>query len=100
MRMQRLNSYLIRVLLILGSLVAMLPIYMAVVNSFKTQGEMFQSFLALPTTLHWENYSDAFNKINLLGSSMNSAIVSFLGIGELSSVPHLRDTSCHVPQAV
>ena len=39
MRMQRLNSYLIRLLLILGSLVAMLPIYMAVVNSFKTQGE-------------------------------------------------------------
>ncbi|MFX3647235.1 MAG: carbohydrate ABC transporter permease [Paenibacillus sp.] len=81
MRMQRLNSYLIRLLLMLGSLVAMLPIYMAVVNSFKTQGEMFQSFIALPTTLHWENYSDAFNKINLLGSSMNSAIVSFLGIG-------------------
>ncbi|WP_366347808.1 carbohydrate ABC transporter permease [Paenibacillus amylolyticus] len=81
MRRQRLNSYLIRLLLILGSLVAMLPIYMAVVNSFKTQGEMFQSFIALPTTLHWENYSDAFNKINLLGSSMNSAIVSFLGIG-------------------
>ncbi len=79
--MQRLNSYLIRLVLVLGSLVAMLPIYMAVVNSFKTQGEMFQSFIALPTTLHWENYSDAFNKINLLGSSMNSAIVSFLGIG-------------------
>lgn len=81
MRMQRLNSYLIRLLLILGSLVAMLPIYMAVVNSFKTQGEMFQSFIALPTTLHWENYTDAFNKINLLGSSLNSAIVSILGIG-------------------
>ncbi|MEC0126246.1 carbohydrate ABC transporter permease [Paenibacillus pabuli] len=81
MRMQRMNSYLIRLLLVLGSLVAMLPIYMAIVNSFKTQGEMFQSFIALPTTLHWENYSDAFNKINLLGSSLNSAIVSFLGIG-------------------
>ncbi|MFB8376651.1 carbohydrate ABC transporter permease [Paenibacillus taichungensis] len=81
MRMQRINSYLIRVLLVLGSLVAMLPIYMAIVNSFKTQGEMFQSFIALPTTFHWENYSDAFHKINLLGSSLNSAIVSFLGIG-------------------
>ncbi|MGQ8873497.1 carbohydrate ABC transporter permease [Paenibacillus sp. TSA_86.1] len=81
MRMQRLNNYLIRLLLILGSLVAMLPIYMAVVNSFKTQGEMFQSFIALPTTLHWENYTDAFNKINLLGSSLNSAIVSIFGIG-------------------
>lgn len=81
MRMQRLNNYLVRLLLILGSLVAMLPIYMAVVNSFKTQGEMFQSFIALPTTLHWENYTDAFNKINLLGSSLNSAIVSILGIG-------------------
>ncbi|MBR2563077.1 MAG: carbohydrate ABC transporter permease [Paenibacillus sp.] len=81
MRMQRLNTILIRLFLILGSLVAMLPIYMAVVNSFKTQGEMFQSFIALPTTLHWENYADAFNKINLLGSSLNSAIVSILGIG-------------------
>lgn len=81
MRMQRLNNILIRLFLILGSLVAMLPIYMAVVNSFKTQGEMFQSFIALPTTLHWENYADAFNKINLLGSSLNSAIVSILGIG-------------------
>ncbi|KAA8785479.1 carbohydrate ABC transporter permease [Paenibacillus amylolyticus] len=81
MRMQRLNNYLIRLLLVLGSLLAMLPIYMAVVNSFKTQGEMFQSFIALPTTLHWENYTDAFNKINLLGSSLNSAIVSILGIG-------------------
>ncbi|UPK43566.1 MULTISPECIES: carbohydrate ABC transporter permease [Paenibacillus] len=81
MRMQRINSYLIRLLLVLGSLVAMLPIYMAIVNSFKTQGEMFQSFIALPTTFHWENYSDAFTKINLLGSSLNSAIVSFLGIG-------------------
>ncbi|MDR9747775.1 MULTISPECIES: carbohydrate ABC transporter permease [Paenibacillus] len=81
MRMQRINSYLIRLLLVLGSLVAMLPIYMAIVNSFKTQGEMFQSFIALPTTFHWENYSDAFHKINLLGSSLNSAIVSFLGIG-------------------
>ena len=81
MRIQRLNSYLIRLLLIIGSLFAMLPIYMAVVNSFKTQGEMFQSFIALPTKLHWENYADAFTKINLLHSSMNSAIVSFLGIG-------------------
>ncbi|CAI6081008.1 Melibiose/raffinose/stachyose import permease protein MelC [Paenibacillus sp. JJ-100] len=81
MRIQRLNTILIRLFLILGSLVAMLPIYMAVVNSFKTQGEMFQSFIALPTTLHWENYADAFNKINLLGSSLNSAIVSILGIG-------------------
>ncbi|MDR6723182.1 raffinose/stachyose/melibiose transport system permease protein [Paenibacillus amylolyticus] len=81
MRIQRLNSYLIRLLLIIGSLFAMLPIYMAVVNSFKTQGEMFQSFIALPTTLHWENYAEAFTKINLLHSSMNSAIVSFLGIG-------------------
>ncbi|MBU5352658.1 carbohydrate ABC transporter permease [Paenibacillus barcinonensis] len=81
MRMRRINNVLIRLFLILGSMIAMLPIYMAVVNSFKTQGEMFQSFIALPTTLHWENYADAFNKINLLGSSLNSAIVSILGIG-------------------
>ncbi|MNV53996.1 L-arabinose transport system permease protein AraQ [compost metagenome] len=53
---------------------------MAIVNSVKTQGEMFSSFVSLPTSLHWENYSQAYEKIHLLNSSLNSAIISFVGI--------------------
>lgn len=79
--MKKINSLLIGLILSIGSLFTCFPIYMAVVNSFKTQGEMFASFTALPTKLHFENYTQAFEKIHLLNSSMNSVIVSVLGIG-------------------
>ncbi|WP_068786964.1 carbohydrate ABC transporter permease [Paenibacillus phocaensis] len=81
MRMKRIHSLLIGLILSVGALFTCFPIYMAVVNSFKTQAEMFESFVALPTKLHFENYSQAFEKINLLNSSLNSVIVSVIGIG-------------------
>ncbi|RRJ63712.1 carbohydrate ABC transporter permease [Paenibacillus oralis] len=81
MSMKKINSLLIGLILSVGALFTCFPIYMAVVNSFKTQGEMFASFVALPTKLHFENYTQAFEKIHLLNSSMNSVIVSVLGIG-------------------
>ncbi|TYA14733.1 carbohydrate ABC transporter permease [Paenibacillus faecis] len=81
MSMKRINSLLIGLILSVGALFTCFPIYMAVVNSFKTQAEMFESFVALPTKLHFENYSQAFEKINLLNSSWNSVIVSVIGIG-------------------
>lgn len=79
--MKRIHSLLIGLILSVGALFTCFPIYMAVVNSFKTQAEMFESFVALPTKLHFENYSQAFEKINLLNSSWNSVIVSVIGIG-------------------
>ncbi|MFB9327873.1 carbohydrate ABC transporter permease [Paenibacillus aurantiacus] len=81
MRMKSLSSILVLLALSVGAVFSLFPIYMAVVNSFKTQGEMFESFISLPTSLHFENYSDAFTKINLLNSSWNSAVISILGIG-------------------
>ncbi|GIO84238.1 sugar ABC transporter permease [Paenibacillus faecis] len=81
MSMKKIHSLLIRLILSVGALFTCFPIYMAVVNSFKTQGEMFESFVALPTKLHFENYSQAFEKIHLLNSSLNSVVVSVIGIG-------------------
>ncbi|MBB3112819.1 raffinose/stachyose/melibiose transport system permease protein [Paenibacillus phyllosphaerae] len=81
MRNRSISSLLITLVLAIGAVVAVFPIYMAVVNSVKTQGEMFESFISLPTAFHWENYSDAFTKINMLNSSWNSAVISILGIG-------------------
>jgi len=36
--------------------------------------------MSLPTKLHFENYSQAFTQIHLLDSTINSAIVSVIGI--------------------
>jgi len=81
MTLRRTASAAIVVFLALGAAVACFPIYMAVVNSFKTQGEMFESFVALPSKLHFENYAQAFEQVNLLRSTMNSVLLSLLGIG-------------------
>ncbi|MBD2867439.1 carbohydrate ABC transporter permease [Paenibacillus arenilitoris] len=81
MKPSKTTSLLITVMLSIGAAVSFFPIYLAVINSFKTQGEMFRSFVALPTEIHFGNYADAFEKINLLGSTLNSVIISVLGIG-------------------
>jgi raffinose/stachyose/melibiose transport system permease protein len=56
------------------------PIYMAVINAFKTQSEMYTSVLSLPTKLHFENFSQAFKKANMLHSAWNSIMVTLTGI--------------------
>ncbi|MFD1952954.1 carbohydrate ABC transporter permease [Paenibacillus thailandensis] len=81
MKTKSISSFFITLTLSAGAVFALFPIYMAVVNSVKTQGDMFRSFTALPTVFHWENYSQAYEKINLLQSSLNSAMLSVLGIG-------------------
>lgn len=79
--MRRATSLFVTLVLSIGAAISFFPIYMAVINSFKTQGEMFQSFTSLPTRIQWENYSNAFGEINLLNSTLNSVIISLIGIG-------------------
>lgn len=81
MKQNKTTSLLITVMLSIGAAVSLFPIYLAVINSFKSQGEMFSSFVALPTKISFNNYADAFVRINLLGSTLNSVIISVLGIG-------------------
>jgi len=81
MRSNRLSSLGITLALIAASLVAIFPIYLAVINSFKTQGEMFESFTALPSSLMLDNYTEAFSRLSMVSSLTNSIIVSILGIG-------------------
>lgn len=81
MKQKKSTSLLVGILLTIGAAISFFPIYLALINSFKTQGDMFRSFVALPTRISFENYVQAFEKINLLGSTLNSVIVSVLGIG-------------------
>ncbi|WP_139991545.1 carbohydrate ABC transporter permease [Paenibacillus paridis] len=80
MRQNKASSILITVILSIGAAISFFPIYLAIINSFKTQGEMFKSFISLPTKLHFNNYADAFNQINLLNSTVNSIVISVIGI--------------------
>lgn len=74
--------YSVMSLLVLSVLAVyfLFPIYMAVINSFKSQSEMYGSVLSLPSRLQLDNYVQAFKKTNMLRSAWNTVVVSVTGI--------------------
>jgi len=73
-------SYLTTLALIIMGIISFFPIYMAIVNSFKSQGEIFTSALAVPTALNFDNYVTASGRIDLAGSAINTLIVTAIGL--------------------
>lgn len=61
--------------LVLWALMVMLPLAWAVLTSFKTDAQIFSSPWSLPDTLHFENWSRAWNEANIGGYFLNTLIV-------------------------
>lgn len=66
--------------LLAGAFVTLFPIYMALLNSVKTQGDMLTNILALPSSLEWGNYADAFRKTDYMRSLRNTIVVAATGL--------------------
>lgn len=77
---RRLYSVLSLIVLGLLAIYFLFPIYMALVNSFKTEAEMYRSVLGFPKTFHFSNYAEAFKKANMLRSGWNTVVVTVTGI--------------------
>jgi len=56
------------------------PIYMAALNSVKTEGAMLTNVLSVPASLEWANYADAYEKIDFLNSLRNTVVVTAIGV--------------------
>jgi raffinose/stachyose/melibiose transport system permease protein len=80
MRVNRVASISTNVILTVLAVVSFFPIYMSVINSFKTQGELFKSVLSLPKSFTLDNYIGVFTELNLLGSAFNTLIVTVIGL--------------------
>ena len=63
-----------------ASFSSLLPIVLAVMNALKTTVEIGSNPLALPTQLHWENFSSAWRNAQLGPSLLHSAEVASLTI--------------------
>ena len=62
-------------MLVLWGFMVTLPLVWAVMTSFKTDREIFTSPWALPTELHFENWSRAWNQANMSDYFGNTVIV-------------------------
>jgi len=65
-----------QLILIFWSLIVLLPLLWMVMTSFKTDREIFFSPWELPETLHWENFSRAWQEARIGEFFLNSVIVT------------------------
>lgn len=66
--------------LITASAFTLFPIYMGLLNSFKSDGEMLNNVLAFPSRLNFSNYLDAYRKIEYMNSFINTVAVTVIGV--------------------
>ena len=81
MKQKRLiSNILVFTFLTLAALFTLFPLLMALVNSFKTNGELLSNVMSLPTEFHTENYARTFDKMHYLRSLCNTVILAGLGV--------------------
>ncbi len=76
----RLTQILVYLFLTFAAFFCLLPILMAIMNSFKTNGELLTDVMALPKGLSFDNYIRTFNKMHYMRSLLNTVILSGLSV--------------------
>jgi raffinose/stachyose/melibiose transport system permease protein len=76
----RLTQILVYLFLTIAAFFCLLPILMAIMNSFKTNGELLTDVMALPKGLSFDNYIRTFNKMHYMRSLFNTVILSGLSV--------------------
>lgn len=67
-------------LLMLFCVVYLSPLYIILVNSFKSRAEMYENVLALPGSLTWEYYAGAVQRMDFINVFKNSLIVTLCSV--------------------
>lgn len=77
---RRIGSALILLILFAGAVFTLFPIYMGVLNSLKTEGDMLNNILSIPSRLEFGNYKDAYDKVDFMRSLKNTVVVAAVGL--------------------
>lgn len=74
--------HIILLYIILGfvGLYVLFPFFLALINTFKTNGELLSNILSFPSILRFNNYILTFRKMNYLRSLFNTVIISGLSV--------------------
>lgn len=74
------SNILIYSFLFVAALFTLVPLILALVNSFKTNRELLVNVMSLPEQLHFENYQRTFEKMHYLRSFLNTAFLAILSV--------------------
>lgn len=68
------------VILILAALFCLFPLVMALMNSFKTNGELLTNVVSLPKQLSFDNYARTIEKMHYIRSLGNTLLLTVLSV--------------------
>lgn len=77
---EKLGQIAMTLLLSAAAVFTVFPVFMALINSFKTKAQMFTNILAFPTQLHFDNYVRGFTKMKYFISFTNTLLIVVIAI--------------------
>ncbi|GIP18949.1 sugar ABC transporter permease [Paenibacillus montaniterrae] len=87
--MSKAKNGVVSTLIVILALLFLSPIYIMLVNSFKTRAELYENVLALPASFSFEYYAGAIKKMNFLtvfGNSMYVTVATVIFVIVLASM--------------
>ncbi|NIK69214.1 MULTISPECIES: carbohydrate ABC transporter permease [unclassified Paenibacillus] len=79
-RQSKAGRITLEVVMVLLSLLFLYPLFLAIINSFKSFGEVMRDVIALPTKLSFGNYEHVWNVINYPKLFLNNFVITGLGL--------------------
>lgn len=76
----RIKTWILRIVMMIGSLIVILPLIWTLISSLKTTKEFYSNPWSLPEYLHFDNYINAFTKSNMGDYFLNSIFVTVLSL--------------------
>lgn len=76
MKSEKISRIVVFIIATVITVLFLFPFYICIVTAFKTPMETAQAVLALPTKLHWENFTKALEITNFSRSFINSLITT------------------------
>ena len=77
---ERSTNWAVTILIALGSLLILFPLYLTVSIALKNPEEMAESIFSLPTGLHFENFSRAIEATDFFTAFKNSFVITFISV--------------------
>ena len=74
------HNLIISMALILGIAFWLFPLAMALMNSFKTNGELLTNIMSFPKAINFENYSRTIKKMHYIRSFLNTVLLASLSV--------------------
>ncbi|MEI8199779.1 MAG: carbohydrate ABC transporter permease [Eubacteriales bacterium] len=78
--MKKKSNWPLTILLGLGSVMILLPLYMTISIALKNPKELVASLFSLPVGLHFENFTNAIKATNFFNAFKNSAVITVITV--------------------